>query len=573
MKGFMFPGHADEPTGLFGISQKGKGLRLPAGKAPQLEVAWGSFRQSLASSFFILVSGPIAPKKFLPGNFFRDCWVERKIPRRAVAAAALWHVALYLLPWPELPASQKAPPAFQDFQLAWSGPVEDLPLLNLPGKKAEPSPRGEPGKPLPPKGADAFHPRQRIFTDPSRPNHPRQTLINPAAPPAAPKILPNLPNIVQLPAVPQPARPKISISQADLAKLRPRERRALTVETATAPDAAPNLELQPSDLSFATPPNAPERPKLPVMAASAPRAGPRKQAGEVAPAPEIGAPLPGVAGGAPSGLIALSATPAAPSASVQVPEGNLSARVSISPEGTQRGVPGGAANGTPGATGGSGGAAGSSGGTDGGAGGNGLAVSISGGHPENSTGLSGLGGKSGPIRVSPGRPQPGQESSEKKSERAASSPPNFGALPPGAKPEEVFGGKRVYTLHVNMPNLNSVTGSWILSFSELRDETTGRSTLPAGELSGPAPLRKVDPRYPPAMKNERIEGEVILYAVIRKDGSVDSIQLVRGLDEQLDANAMEALSRWRFRPDEMQGVPVELEVIVRIPFRAYVKPY
>jgi len=58
----------------------------------------------------------------------------------------------------------------------------------------------------------------------------------------------------------------------------------------------------------------------------------------------------------------------------------------------------------------------------------------------------------------------------------------------------------------------------------------------------------------------------VLYAVIRRDGSVDSIQLVHGIDEQLDADAMDALSQWKFRPALKQGAPVELEAIVHIPF-------
>jgi protein TonB len=80
------------------------------------------------------------------------------------------------------------------------------------------------------------------------------------------------------------------------------------------------------------------------------------------------------------------------------------------------------------------------------------------------------------------------------------------------------------------------------------------------------PVRKVDPKYPPTLINDRVEGEVILYAVIRSDGSVDSIQLIRGIDEQLDANAVNALSQWKFRPASRQGTPVELEAIVHIPF-------
>jgi TonB family protein len=141
------------------------------------------------------------------------------------------------------------------------------------------------------------------------------------------------------------------------------------------------------------------------------------------------------------------------------------------------------------------------------------------------------------------------------------------ALPAGAKPEQIFASRRVYTLHVNMPNLNSATGSWILNFSELRSNLDAPRVI-SGDLSGPVALKKIDPKYPPTLISEHVEGEVILYAILRGDGSVDSIQLVRGLDEQLDANAMNALSQWKFRPASKQGSPVDLEAIVHIPFHA-----
>ena len=140
--------------------------------------------------------------------------------------------------------------------------------------------------------------------------------------------------------------------------------------------------------------------------------------------------------------------------------------------------------------------------------------------------------------------------------------------PPGAKPETVFAYKKIYTLNVNMPNLNSATGSWILNFSELHSDSESRHhAQQTMELSGPVPVQKVDPQYPQTFKNERVAGEVVLYAVIRRDGSVDSIQLVRGIDQQLDANAIRALRQWKFRPGAKQGAPVELEAIVHIPFR------
>jgi len=146
-------------------------------------------------------------------------------------------------------------------------------------------------------------------------------------------------------------------------------------------------------------------------------------------------------------------------------------------------------------------------------------------------------------------------------------PPNFAALAPDAKPEAIFARRRVYSMNVNMPNLNSATGSWILNFAEMRTAPTGPASTSSGEVAEPLPLRKVDPKYPPNAIAENIEGEVILYAVIRQDGTVDSIQLVKGVDPQLDGNAMRALAQWKFHPALRNGEPVDLEAIVHIPFR------
>ena len=134
-----------------------------------------------------------------------------------------------------------------------------------------------------------------------------------------------------------------------------------------------------------------------------------------------------------------------------------------------------------------------------------------------------------------------------------------------ATPEQILGSKRVYTIYVNMPNLTSATGSWVLNFAEM--QTGEQPHVDSGDISSPVPVRKVDPKYPPTLRNENVEGEVVLYAIIRRDGSVDSIQLLKGLEPELDQNAMEALARWRFRPATRGGVPVELEAVVHIPFR------
>jgi TonB family protein len=536
---------------------------------PQFEVRWNSFHQSLGSSIRALVSGP-SPRKVVSGDFLGDCWVEGRIPRAAITAAALWHIVFLLAPWPELPATPRKNPAFENFQLTWSGPINDFPPLKLSvaPAPATPSPRGDVAKPIAREGAEAFHPRQRIFTDPVAPTHPRQTLINTAARIVPPKILPSLPNIVLLQQSAAPAKPRMEITEQMLAQLHPRERRTATVKAAPPPDV-PAVDGAPAEIALTPISNAPARPKLEVNAGAAPRvAQQRSSSNDAGPAPELArqnSMNPNA-----STLIALSATPG-PVAPSAPPQGNLAARVSISPEGNQTGVLGGKPLSNENNNGGVGGAAENMGGSasENIAGTNSTAVSISGGNPtpKNMSGLS--------VNPQPKIDSPTPHKLVSKIDPRAriadapdrTGPPNFAALAPGAKPEQVFAAKKMYTMLVNMPNLNSATGSWILNFSELRSSSSAPHVMSA-DLSGPSPVKKTDPRYPPTLINEHVEGEVVLYAVIRADGSVDSVELVRGLDEQLDANAMEALSQWKFRPASRQGAPVDLEAIVHIPFRA-----
>jgi TonB family protein len=535
-------------------------VRLQTAHEPKLEVGWGAFHQGIGSSIAALFSWSSVPKDFLAGNFFKNCWIERRIPRRALLAAALWHVVFLVMPYPRLPASARHYSAFDNTELTWSGPINDFPLVERKSPKTKPSPRGEPEKPLPPQGADAFHPRQRIFTDPAHPTHPRQTLIHSAAPLEPPKILPNLPNIVQLQQAVGPARPRLQISEETLAKLRPKERRIAQVSVAPLPDV-PASEQKPAEIAMPVSPNAPARPHLELNAGAPPRVATQAQPGDAGPAPEVSATQATSANGNPSTFIALSATPAPPAPIAQLPQGNLSARVSISPEGKQPGVPGGSPSGAAGSAGGAAGDHGSDGG-----GKNALDVSISGGSPPANNGISGLGGPrkvaAPSLRMLMNKPDPQAKIDDIP---VRTGPPDFAALPAGAQPEQIFASKKIYKMLVNMPNLNSATGSWILNFSEMNVNGGGPQTS-SPDVSGPVPLTKIDPKYPPALIDQHVEGEVVLYAVIRRDGSVDSIQLVRGIDEQLDANAMAALSQWKFRPAAKQGVPVELEAIVHIPF-------
>lgn len=125
----------------------------------------------------------------------------------------------------------------------------------------------------------------------------------------------------------------------------------------------------------------------------------------------------------------------------------------------------------------------------------------------------------------------------------------------------IFGTRRHYSMRLSMPNLTSSTGSWSIRFAELN------ATHGGADLSAPEAITKVDPAYPQDLMHDRVEGTVILYAVIHADGSVGEVKVLEGFDDRLNENARKALEQWRFRPGTKDGLPVDIEAVVRVPFK------
>jgi len=136
------------------------------------------------------------------------------------------------------------------------------------------------------------------------------------------------------------------------------------------------------------------------------------------------------------------------------------------------------------------------------------------------------------------------------------------AIRVSSAPDPLWNGREVYAMSLQMPNVTSYSGSWLIWFAERREEAGA-----GGVLTLPVPLRKVDPKYFPGAVADRVEGNVRLAAVIRKDGRVESVRLLRRLDDRLDQSAQEAMAKWQFEPALRDGRPVEVDALIEIPFR------
>ncbi len=86
-------------------------------------------------------------------------------------------------------------------------------------------------------------------------------------------------------------------------------------------------------------------------------------------------------------------------------------------------------------------------------------------------------------------------------------------------------------------------------------------------LTPPTPTKITKPSYTRDAMRQRIEGVVKLSAVVTEDGVAEDISVVESLDDGLDANAIESLSGWRFKPGSVVGMPVRVEVTVDVEYR------
>jgi len=82
-------------------------------------------------------------------------------------------------------------------------------------------------------------------------------------------------------------------------------------------------------------------------------------------------------------------------------------------------------------------------------------------------------------------------------------------------------------------------------------------------------IKKVQPEYPADAR--RIEGTVVLKAIIDKDGNVANLQLISG-HPMLAPAAIDAVKQWKYRPYLLNGSPMEVETQVQVNFTLADKP-
>jgi TonB family protein len=515
----------------------------------QLLLAWPNPLAVFASNLGDLLRGRVVPEQPSSSppahDFWRDIDLRSPLPRRGIFDSAMAHAALlgllYAISiWPQSsthladPFTRRAMDAYTLSQY--------LPELH-----------GAPSRVRLHRPPDPARGRQEILSLPQEPDNLHQTIVAP------PRIrlkedvaLPNL--VASSPAPPAPpieaATPKLRLPAMIAEVIGPAVEAGSVHPRLRAPSLTPQVIEPAPELAQIKP-----RLALPAMQPRVIEPAPElnglrgRRAGNLtALAPPAAAPIPeppqlGDAPHASRQIIALNLHPAA-ILPPELPAGNRSGEFATSPAASPNG------SGAPGAP------------------------TVRSGAVNAPSGIDVSAPAAAPATISaPDAPRPQLDSPPASQSLMARMRAPAISVPPRAAVREspaarseienrIFGGRRSYTLAVNMPNLNTATGSWIIHFVERN---------PGGEaasLAAPEVVRKADPAYPGELVRERLHGTVVLTATIRADGSVGDIVVVKGLDPRIDRNAAEALSRWLFRPARRNGEAVELQAVITVPFRS-----
>ena len=84
----------------------------------------------------------------------------------------------------------------------------------------------------------------------------------------------------------------------------------------------------------------------------------------------------------------------------------------------------------------------------------------------------------------------------------------------------------------------------------------------------PVLISQPKPDYTEEARKQRIEGTILLEAIVRRDGSVDSVKVKKSLGYGLDESAVKTITeKWKFRPGTLKGEKVSVFIEIEIKFK------
>ena len=90
---------------------------------------------------------------------------------------------------------------------------------------------------------------------------------------------------------------------------------------------------------------------------------------------------------------------------------------------------------------------------------------------------------------------------------------------------------------------------------------------PGNGVTMPIVVKEVRPQYTASAMDRRIEGTVLLRAVVLENGHIgENVEVLQSLDADLDQQAVDALKQWEFKPGTREGKPVAVRISCQLSF-------
>lgn len=115
------------------------------------------------------------------------------------------------------------------------------------------------------------------------------------------------------------------------------------------------------------------------------------------------------------------------------------------------------------------------------------------------------------------------------------------------------------------------TDDWEIGIPDAPPEPAGDSIARVGQVGVEPPVftKRVKPNYPERAAKIKLQGYVILEAILRKNGNIDDIKVLRGLGKGkfgFEDEAIAALRQWKFLPGKVNGRAADVRMTLKIDF-------
>jgi len=133
----------------------------------------------------------------------------------------------------------------------------------------------------------------------------------------------------------------------------------------------------------------------------------------------------------------------------------------------------------------------------------------------------------------------------------------------------VFSNEQIYSVYVDMRRTASdVTPSWTFEYAVLKKSGTQRTDSVSRTLQGlvlPFPIAKEEPAFPAELRRKYQGQRIIVFAIINLDGKFEQVSIKDSPDPLLNESVMSAVSKWAFRPAQLDGESVPVKALFGIP--------